>query len=147
MSKKNISWKWLLPFKSFQRYSIEEIEAHPESKFVDLQVCSVNVTTRRGRSREIVAILERRSVGICSVQENKFRGKSVRMISGKAAEYKLLWIGNEKGLGGVGIFLVKKWFDKIIYISSVSYKNGYWFQKIVISMISVYAPQCSLDDS
>lgn len=32
-------------------------------KFVDLQVCSVNIGTLRGRSREIVQMLEFRLVG------------------------------------------------------------------------------------
>ena len=36
------------------------------------------------------------------------------MISRKAAEYKQFWIGNENGLGEVGIFLVKTWVDKVI---------------------------------
>ena len=38
------------------------------------------------------------------VLETRFRAKSVRMISGKAAEYKLFLIGNEKGYGfGYGL--------------------------------------------
>ena len=39
-------------------------------------------------------MLERSSVDICCVQETKFRGKSVRMISTKAVKYKLFWIRN-----------------------------------------------------
>ena len=42
-------------------------------------------------------MLEHRSVDICCLLETRFRGKSVRIISGKAAQCKLLWIGNEKG--------------------------------------------------
>ena len=38
------------------------------------------------------------------------------MISGKAVEYKLFWVGNEKNLG-IGIFLAKKWV--FIHISRV----------------------------
>ena len=38
----------------------------------------------------------------------------MKIISGKAAQYKLLWIANEKGLGGVGIFLAKKCVDKLL---------------------------------
>ena len=53
-------------------------------------------------------------------QETRFRGKSVRKISGKAAEYKLFWIENGKDLGGVGIFLAKEWVDKVIDVSRVS---------------------------
>ena len=41
------------------------------------------------------------------------------MISGKGAEYKLLRIGNEKGLRGVGTFLANKCVDKVIDISRV----------------------------
>ena len=49
-----------------------------------------------------------RSVDVCCVQETRSRKKSVRMISEKTAEYKLFWIGNEKGVGGVGTLLAKK---------------------------------------
>ena len=51
---------------------------------------------------------------------NFFSSFSVKMISGKATEYKLLWIGNEKSLKGVGIFFAKKWLDKVIDTSRVS---------------------------
>ena len=60
-----------------------------------------------------------RSVKTYCVQEIRFRGKSVRMISGKVAKYKLFWIGNENVLGGVGIFFAKKWLDKVIGINQV----------------------------
>ena len=36
------------------------------------------------------------SVDICFLVETRFRRKSVRIISQKAAQYKLLCIGNEK---------------------------------------------------
>ena len=48
----------------------------------------------------------------------------------KAAQYKLVMIGNEKGLGRVGIFLAKKWVDQID-ISRVSGRViviRYWFK-------------------
>ena len=72
------------------------------------------------------------------------------MISGKAAEYNLLWIGNEKALGGVGIFLAKKPLDQVIDISKVSDRITVikvLIQGIIISVISVYVPQCGLNDS
>ena len=58
-----------------------------------MRVCSVNVGTLKGRSGEIV-------VQICCVQETRFRKKSVRMVSGKAEDYKLFCIGNENCFGG-----------------------------------------------
>lgn len=42
------------------------------------------------------------------------------MITGKEAEYNLFFIGLEKGLGRVGIFLSKKWEDKVININRES---------------------------
>ena len=70
--------------------------------------------TLRSRLGEIVEMLELRSLDICCVQETRFRGKSVRMISGKAGEYKLFHTGNENGLGGVGSFLAKRWEDRLL---------------------------------
>ena len=72
------------------------------------------------------------------------------MIRGKAAEYRLFWIGNEKGEGPVGILMVKRWLVKIIDIIRV--RDGMsviklLVQEIIISVISVYAPQCGSDDS
>ena len=58
-----------------------------------------------GRSGEIVEMLENRSVDICCLQGTRFRRKSVKMIIGKAAKYKLFWIENWKGLGRVEILL------------------------------------------
>ena len=63
--------------------------------------------TLRGWLREIAEMLERRSVDVCCVQETRFRGMSLRMISGKAAEYKLFWIGNE-GFRRSGNFLLQE---------------------------------------
>ena len=84
--------------------------------------------------------LRGRSVEICSVQETRFKEKSFRIISKKAAEYKLYKIGNEKRLGGVQIVLAKKWVDKVIDICRVNYKMiviKVLVQGINISVISV----------
>ena len=70
----------------------------PESKFVNLLVSSVNVGFLRSRSGVTEEMLECRSVDICCIQETRFRGNPIRMISGKAGEYKLFRIGNEEDL-------------------------------------------------
>ena len=124
-----------------------------ENKFVDLPVFRANVGTLRGRSGEFVEVIEQSSVDICCLLETRFREKSVRIISGKSAQYKLFWAGIGKGLGEVGIFLAKKWVDKIINISRASDRmivNKVLTQRIIISLISdltVYAPQCGLNNS
>ena len=83
---------------------------HLESKFVDVRVCSVNVEALRGKSGEIVKILERMSLDICCVQETRFRGKSVKMVSRKAAKERN--------------FFAKKLVDKVIGISKVGERKG-----------------------
>ena len=64
----------------------------------------------RGKSGEIVEILERMSLDICCVQETRFRGKSVKMVSGKAAKERN--------------FFAKKLVDKVIGISKVGERKG-----------------------
>ena len=39
---------------------------------------------------------------------------STRMISRKAAQIALFLIENEERLGGVGIFLAKKWVESVL---------------------------------
>ena len=86
-------------------------------------------------------MLERSSVDIYCIQETRFKGRSVRMISGKAAEYKLFWIVNGNGLGEVEIFLAKKWVDTVIDISRVSDRMIAIKVSVqgIISVISAYA--------
>ena len=86
-------------------------------------------------------MIEGRSVNICYIQDTRFRGK--------AAEYKLFWIGNEKSLV-VGTFLAKKWVDKDIGISCVNdtmIDVQVQIQSIFILVISIYALQFGFDDS
>ena len=54
----------------------------------------MNVGTLRGKSSKIVEMLERRKVDACCMQEHRLRGRSVRMVEGKAARYKFFWKGN-----------------------------------------------------
>ena len=64
--------------------------------------------------RKIIEIAEWRSKGICCLQETRFTKSLVRMISRKAAEYELFEKENEKNIGRIRIFLVKKWVDEVI---------------------------------
>ena len=75
------------------------------------------------------------------------------MVSGKAAKYKPFWLGNGKGCGGIAIIFAIKRVDKVIVISRVIDRmivSKVLVQRIIISLTSdltVYAPQCGLDDS
>ena len=60
------------------------------------------------RSSEVVETVSRRGVNLCCLQEVRWRGASARMIVGKESRYKVFWIGNEIGNGGVGILLAEE---------------------------------------
>ena len=99
----------------------------------------------RHRSGEIVEMLECLTVHICCVHETRFWKNSVRIINGKAAEYKLFCVGNGKALEGVGILLTTKWENKVVDISRESDKV--LVQGIIIPVVGICAPQCGLNDS
>ena len=69
--------------------------------------------TLRGRSSEVVETVSRRGIDLCCVQEVRWHGASARMIDGKDTRYKLFWIGNDGGTGGVGILLSEEWVEKV----------------------------------
>ena len=101
----------------------------------------------RGRTGEVVETLSRRKVGVCCVQEERWRGVSARLITGTNNEYKMYWVGNTLGLFGVGILVAGKWIDKIFDVKRV---NGRLMMikllilKRIVAIVSVYALQQGL---
>ena len=71
------------------------------------------------------------------------------MIEGKDLRYKIFWVGNEKGRGGVGIFLFEEWIEKVFDINKVS--DRIVMIKVAIcnkitTLLSCYASQVGLDN-
>ena len=98
----------------------------------------------------MVEVMSRRKVGICGLQQVRWRGASARLVEGKDSRYKLFWVGNEKGMGCVGILLAEKWVEAIFDVERVS--DRIMLMKLVVgkstvTVLSVYAPQVGLDDS
>ena len=58
----------------------------------------------RSRSNEVVEVMPRCKVDICGFQEVTWRGASASLVKGKYSKFKLLWVGNDKSMGGVGIY-------------------------------------------
>ena len=85
----------------------------------NFRAATINVGTMKGRSGEIVEMLERRRVDVCCVQEVRWRGASARIITGREHWYKFFWVGNSDGVGGVGILLAEKWVDEVIEVVRV----------------------------
>ena len=58
-------------------------------------------------------------VDVCCVQETKWRCTSVRLITRKDSEYKMFWVGNNFGLGGVRIAAARKKINMIFDLKCV----------------------------
>ena len=71
----------------------------------------------RGRSNEVVEIMSRHKVDICSLQEVRWRGASARLVERKDSRFKLLWVGNDEGIGGVGVLFAEKRVEAILMLS------------------------------
>ena len=132
-----------------QSQTIIKLLHQPKDDMTKFRFCTLNVGSLRGRSGEVAEFLERRDIDLCCVQETRWRGKSVRMVEGKQARYKIFWIGNSKGTGGVGIFLAEKWVEKVSDIKRVSDRimiMKLMIGKTIVSALCTYAPQSGLSE-
>ena len=114
-----------------------------------LRVATVNVGTLRGRASEVVETVSRRNIDICCLQEVRWRGAGTRTITDKDTQYKLFWIRNQEGNGGVGVMLAEKWIQKVIHVNRVNDRLmllKVLVGKRVVTIISTYAPQQGLSD-
>ena len=68
----------------------------------------------------------------------------MRTITGKDTQYKLFWIGNQEGNGGVGVMLAEKWIHVHVHVNRVNDRLmllKVLVGKRVVTIISTYAPQ------
>ena len=86
---------------------------------------------------------------MCVVFRKSGGGASARFAEGRSARYKLFWIGNSTGYGGVGIFTAEKWVDKVIDVKRVNDRIivvKFLIGKRVVTTVPVYTPQYGLSD-
>ena len=109
-----------------------------------VKVCTVNVGSLRGRSREVVEMLARREVDICCLQEVRYRNQGSMAIGSNEEKYKLWYSGNEEGTNGVGILVRFDMAEKVIEVERLDdrvMKIKIVLGKVVFHVFSVYAPQ------
>ena len=95
-------------------------------------------------------MLSRRKVDLCCVQETRYRGGHCCIIKSKDSRCKLFWSGNSKATARVGVFVAKKWIEKLFEGKRVSDRIilvKIIVSKRVLSLLSVYTSQCGLSDS
>ena len=84
-----------------------------------LRVGCWNVGTLTGKSVEVAEELWGNGVVVGCLQETRWKGAKCRFIGEREARYKLYWMGNAGGVGGVGIAVAEKWVDKVIEVVRV----------------------------
>jgi len=79
-------------------------------------VGTANVGSMVGKSREVAAMLGRRKVDVCAVQETRFRNEGTRMYGSDGERYKFWWSGGSEGNSGVGVMIKEEWKKNIIEV-------------------------------
>ena len=97
----------------------------------DFYFGSFNIRPLDGKSMELCEKLLRREVGICCIQEVRWRGMGSKFVGSLGGRFKLWWSGNEDMIG-VSI-------SESFYFS----QRLFLFQgKKVVRIVCAYAPQC-----
>ena len=107
---------------------------------VKLRLALVNV----GRSAEVTETIRRRNVDVVALQEKRYKNVGVRKLRGCDFEYKLYWIGEETGRGGVGLMVKHDLVEFVMEVRKVSTRIisiDTAVNEKVVTVISVYEPQ------
>ena len=106
---------------------------------------SYNIGSLNGKIMELCEKLVRREVGICCIQEVRWRGMGSKFVGSSGKRFKLWWSGNEDNIGGVGILVredlrmnvveINRILDRVMVVVII-------FGKKVVRIVCAYAPQC-----
>ena len=80
---------------------------------------------------------------------NTVEGSQVQVYWRGEAKYKVYWMGNRGGTGGVGIAVAENWVDKVIEVVRVCDRVMMVVMvvgKVICKIISAYAPQAGGDE-
>ena len=82
------------------------------------QVGTVNdVASMMKRSGEVSDMLCQRKVGVCGLQEVRFKNEGVKFLQGRQKmRYKMFWKGGKEGQNGVGIAVQEEWVGSVVRV-------------------------------
>ena len=63
---------------------------------------------------EVCKELRKRKVGVCGLQEIRWKNEGTRFLGVFERRYKLWWSGNSSGIGGVGILVKEELCEKVV---------------------------------
>ena len=90
---------------------------------------------------ELCEKLVRREVGICCIQEVRWRGMSSKFVGSSGKRFELWWSGNEDKIGGVGILVTEDLCINVVEINRISDRVMVVviiFGKKVVRIVCVY---------
>ena len=79
-------------------------------------MCTVNVGSLVGRSREVVKMLARKGADVCCLQEARYKNGGCREFGSSNEKYKLWYCGNSDGEHVFGIIIKGYIADDIIEV-------------------------------
>ena len=112
-----------------------------------LKVCTINVGSLIhliGKGREIVALLARRTVDICCLQEVRYRNQGCTSFGENEEKFKFWYSGGQDKVNGVGIMMKKELADSVFEIKRYDdrmMKIRMVVGKRIWNIFSIYAPQ------
>ena len=109
-----------------------------------IRICTANVGSLCGRSREVTEMLGRRNADVCCIQETQYKGNGCKILGDGDERYKLWWSGEKTSRGGVGILVRDRLIGNVIQVerpSAAFMKVKMVFEGKVFHIYSVYAPQ------
>ena len=127
-----------------RRISRRECRADESRAGGVLKVCTLNVGSMIGRSREVVALLAKRRIDICCLQEVRYRNHGCTTIGSNEEKYKFWYSGGPEKLNGVGIMMKAELVDNVIEVKRCNdrlMKIKIVVGKKVWNIFSIYAPQ------
>ncbi|XP_043710423.1 uncharacterized protein LOC122659376 [Telopea speciosissima] len=111
-----------------------------------IRFASWNIGSLTGKSLELIDVMRRRRINVACIQKTRWKGHKAKALD----DFKLWYLGDESGRGGVGIVVdkdlknevvdIKRFGDRILSIKLV-------LDNEVINIVSAYAPQAGLDES
>ena len=91
--------------------------AYPRREMEEsVSVCTVNVGTLVGKSREVVEMLTRRRVDIRCLQEVRYKTSGTTSFGSNYEKYKLWYYGNDDGTAGVGILIKQYLAERVLEV-------------------------------
>ena len=81
---------------------------------------SFNIRSLNGESIELCEELLKKKVGICRIQEVRWRDMGSKFLGSLGKRFKLWWSGNEDKIGGVGILFRENLCMNVVEINKIS---------------------------